>query len=102
MTKEKRMQIEIPKSWIKPENDDIEYGTPTAWCDVCHREVPFYVRRVRYTGVAKGVKYRFRGKKANCGICGNNVSMPELITYNMKKALLESLKEKDAENKDGK
>lgn len=102
MTKEKRKPFEIPKSWIKPEDDDITYDSPTAWCDICRREVPFYVRRVRYTGMVKGVKYRFRGKKANCGICGNIVSMPELITYNMKKALLESLKEKSAENENGK
>ena len=48
-----------------------------------------------------GVRYRYKGKKAHCGICGSTVYLPEIILYNYRRLILESQKDKYKENEDG-
>ena len=90
--------IEIPKSWVKSEDDDTEYICPTAWCDRCRREMPFFVHKTRRYGTVMGVRYRYKGKKANCSMCGNTVILPEIIEYNFRKLIAESQKERCNKN----
>ncbi|MBQ4253701.1 MAG: hypothetical protein II712_02620, partial [Erysipelotrichaceae bacterium] len=97
----KKAPLEIPDSWVKSEDDDTEYEFPTAECDKCRCEVPFLVHKTRRYGSINGVRYRYKGKKANCSICGNTVYLPEIIQYNLRKLIEESKKEKYKEKENG-
>lgn len=99
----KREPIEIPNNWFKPEDDydETKYVCPTVECDKCGRDVPFFIHRTRLHGMVHGVRYRYKGKKAHCGICGNTVYLPEIILYNFRRLILESQKDKYKENEDG-
>ena len=94
--------FEPPKTWIAPEEDeDTEYICPTEWCVKCQREVPFLVHKTRKSGYINGVRYLYKGKKANCRICGETIGLPEIVAYNLRKLLAESKKEKYKENENG-
>ena len=86
---EKKTDPEI----VEPDKSD-RYYSPTAYCDRCKREVEYLIHRTRRYGLWRGVRYRYKGKKANCRLCGSTVTLPEVIAYNMRKLAEESEKEK--------
>ena len=84
-------------------DDEIKFYCPKVFCENCRRDVEFIVHRTRRYGLYHGVRYRYKGKKANCKECGSTVYLPEILLYNMKKLAAEAQKQtrKEQENKDG-
>ena len=89
-----------PFTWDDIDNE-IKFVSPMAFCESCRREVPFLVHKTRKSGLWEGVKYKYRGKKANCRVCGATIYLPEIIKYNFQKLIAESKKEKYKEKTDG-
>ena len=81
-------------------DDEITFSGPTVFCDNCRKDVEFFVHRTRKYGLWHGVRYRYKGKKANCRECGSTVILPEIIAYNMRKLAAESQKTKYKESSD--
>lgn len=81
-------------------DNEITFVCPVAYCDYCHTDVEFIVHKTRRYGMYHGVRYRYRGKKANCMVCGKTIQLPEILEYNMRKLVAESRKPKYKENKD--
>ena len=91
-----------PTAAKTPDQDDTDYISPLAFCDHCGTDVPFLVHKTRKNGLMNGVRYYYRGKKANCRVCGSTIILPEIIAYNTRKLIAESRKEKykEIEQKD--
>ena len=89
----------VSKMWDDLDNEIVFYS-PMAYCETCRRDTTFLVHKTRRSGSIDGVKYKYKGKKANCRECGSTVILPEIIEYNMRKLEAESKKEKYKENTD--
>lgn len=74
-----------------------KYYSHTAYCDNCKREVEYLIHKTRRYGTWRGVRYRYKGKKANCRVCGSTITLPEVLEYNMRMLEAESKKEKHKE-----
>ena len=81
------------RSVVEPDKSS-RYYSPTAYCEKCKREVEYLIHRTRRYGLWHGIRYRYKGKKANCRECGATVILLDVLAYNMKRLAEESKKEK--------
>lgn len=88
----------MPETNPKKLDSEINFICPTVYCEHCKRDVEFLVHRTRRCGLYHGVRYRYKGKKANCRECGHTVILPEIMEYNFRKLIAESKKDKYKEN----
>lgn len=73
-----------------------------AWCEKCCAETEYFVHKTRRYGSYEGRRYRYKGKKANCTVCGAAVFVPEVIEYDIRRlcAMHKKFKQKE-ESPDG-
>lgn len=67
--------------------------TQKAFCTNCGLRVCMIVHRTRRYGSLNGVRYRYKGWKANCRVCGNTIYLPEIMLRNMKRLAAEAQKQ---------
>ena len=53
------------------------------FCINCRKDVEYIIEEVDLEKEHKGKKYKFKGKKALCSCCGEELGLPEIMDYNI-------------------